>query len=1130
MKFSHFFIERPIFASVISILIVLVGTLAYYQLPVGQYPDVALPTVVVRASYPGATPDIISETVATPLEQEINGVEGMLYMESQATSDGALQITITFALGTDVDQAQVLVQNRVSIAEPRLPAEVRQIGVTTRKASPDLLLVVHLYSPDDTRDQLYIGNYAYLQMRDVLSRIDGVGEVRLFGASEYSMRIWLDVERLAALELTPGEVVESLREQNVQVASGVIGQPPLLNGVQAFQVNVSTQGRMKEASEFGDIIIKSGELGRLVRLSDVARIELGATDYSVRSYMGKKKAVAMVISQRPGSNAIETTRSVLDTVDRLSERFPPGLDYEAIYNPTAFVEESIEEVFTTLWQAGLLVILTVFLFLQNWRSTIVPVIAIPISLVGTFAAMQAIGFSLNSLSLFGLVLAIGIVVDDAIVVVENVERLIAEGRSPKEATRKAMDEVGGALIATTLVLIAVFVPTAFIAGISGQFYRQFAITIAVSTAFSTLVSLTLSPALCAMLLKPEGADQGWIGKVIQGVFGWFFQIFNRVFDVTSGWYSGVVARVLRVSFLVLLVYGGLLGLTYWGFTQVPTGFIPQQDQGYVIIAIELPDGASLDRTDQVTQEVVATALDTPGIANAVSFAGFSGATRTNSSNSAAVFPVLSDAKLRAEQGLNLDVVLANLRQRMSEIKDAMIFVIPPPPVSGIGTGGGFKMQIQDRSGAGWLALQDATNQVLGKANSEPGLVQVFSNFKTSTPQIYADIDRAKVRMLDVPVNRVFEALQIYLGSSYVNDFNILGRTYRVTAQAESRFRDEQADIARLRTRSSNGAVVPLGSLLQVRKTTAPGRVVRYNLYPAADVTGSVLPGFSSGQSIAAMERIVEETLPAGFGYEWTDLSFQQKAAGNTAIYIFPLCVLFVFLALSAQYESWLLPLAVILIVPMCLLFAIVGIWFRGLENNILTQIGFVVLVGLACKNAILIVEFAKAEEDAGKNRFDAAVEACRLRLRPILMTAFSFILGVIPLLIATGAGAEMRQALGTAVFSGMLGVTVFGLFLTPVFYVVLRGLYRNPPALAQGQIAVASETASTSELPPSRSDPPAEISTEQTSEASESIASEEGEEPAEDDTEGGSLKSDSDQDAEPDQDAATPPPDEDAKP
>ncbi|HBE67064.1 MAG TPA: hydrophobe/amphiphile efflux-1 family RND transporter [Planctomycetaceae bacterium] len=1080
MKFAHFFINRPIFASVLSILIVLVGSLAYFQLPVGQYPEVALPTVVVRASYPGATPDIISKTVATPLEQEINGVEGMLYMESQATSDGALQVTITFGLGTDIDQAQVLVQNRVAIAEPRLPAEVRQIGVTTRKSSPDLLLVVHLYSPDDSKDQLYIGNYAYLQLRDTLSRIEGVGDIQMFGASEYSMRVWLDIERLAALELTPGEVVQSLREQNVQVAAGVIGQQPLEDSKGAFQVNVNTQGRLRAPAEFGEIIIKSGDDGRLVRLSDVSRIELGATDYSVRSYMGEKKAVAMVVFQRPGSNAIETTRNVLEKVEELAVRFPPGLAYEAVYNPTSFVEESIAEVFTTLWQAGLLVILTVFIFLQNWRSTVVPVIAIPISLVGTFAAMQAIGFSLNSLSLFGLVLAIGVVVDDAIVVVENVERLIAEGLSPKEATKRAMDEVGGALVATTLVLIAVFVPTAFISGISGQFYRQFAITIAVSTAFSTLVSLTLSPALCALVLRPKDAKENWLGRVLDAALGWFFVVFNRIFDVTSDWYSVLVKRVLRVSALVLLVYGCLLGMTYFGFRQVPTGFIPQQDQGYVIVAIELPDGASLERTDEVTRQVVKAALETPGITNAVSFAGFSGATRTNASNASAVFPVLMDAKERAKEGLDLDVLLADLRGRMAAIPEAQIFVIPPPPVRGIGTGGGFKMQIQDRSGAGLQALQDVANEIAAKANQEPGLVQVFSTYRTSTPQVYVDVDRTKVRMLDVPINNVFEALQIYLGSSYVNDFNYLGRTYRVTAQAESRFRDETADIARLRTRSNNGAVVPLGSLVKMKETTAPTRVVRYNLYPSADINGATMPGFSSGQAIAAMERIADETLPPGFSYEWTDLSYQQKAAGDTALYIFPLCVLFVFLALSAQYESWLLPLAVILIVPMCLLFAIFGVWLRGMDNNILTQIGFVVLVGLACKNAILIVEFAKAEEDKGKDRFDAAIEACRLRLRPILMTAFSFILGVVPLLLATGAGSEMRQALGTAVFSGMLGVTVFGLVLTPVIYVVLRGFGSQEYATPDGSVSEVPDLVADA-ASASNAEPPSESETDDTS-------------------------------------------------
>jgi hydrophobe/amphiphile efflux-1 (HAE1) family protein len=1038
VKFPHFFIDRPIFAGVLSIVIVLIGGLAYFQLPIAQYPEVALPTVVVSASYPGATPETISKTVATPLEQEINGVDNMVYMESQATTDGAMTLTVTFALGTDIDQAQVLVQNRVSVAEPKLPPEVRQIGVTTRKSSPDLMMVIHLFSPDDSRDQLYISNYAYLQIRDVLARLDGVGDIQVFGGTEYSMRVWLDVDRLAALDLTPGDAVEAMRGQNVQVAAGTIGQPPLPDINPGFQINVNTLGRLQTVDEFGRIILKAGDDGRLVRLSDVARIELGATNYSVRSYLGEKNAVALAMFQRPGSNAIAAAERIIATMDELSAQFPPGLKHEVIYNPTAFVEESISEVFTTLWQAGLLVVLTVFVFLQNWRSTIVPVIAIPISLIGTFAVMQAIGFSLNNLSLFGLVLAIGIVVDDAIVVVETVERLISEGMSPRDATRKAMDEVGSALIATTLVLIAVFVPTAFIAGISGQFYRQFALTIAASTAISTFVSLTLTPALSAMLLRPAKQASSRVGKMAAKIFGWPFRAFNAAFDRASSWYAATVARVLRLSAIMLIVYAGLLVATYYAFTIVPTGFIPAQDQGYLIIAIQLPPGASLDRTDDVTRRVNALALEVPGIANAVSFVGFSGATRANSSNAAAIFPVLEDAKVRAENGLGLQTVLADLRVRVSQIEDAIVFVIPPPPVRGIGTGGGFKMQIQDKSGAGLMELKRVTDDIVAEANKQPGLVQVFSNYTVGTPQFYADIDRTKVRMLNVPIDNVFSALQVYLGSTYVNDFNFLGRTYRVTAQAENRFRDEREDIARLRTRSSTGAIVPLGSVVTLRETTAPDRIVRYNLYPAADINGDTLPGFSSGQAIAVMERIAAERLPPGFGYEWTDLAYQQKAAGNTAIYIFPLCVLFAFLTLSAQYESWLLPLAVILIVPLCLLCAIIGVALRGLDNNILVQIGFIVLVGLACKNAILIVEFAKAEEDAGRNRFDAAVEACRLRLRPILMTAFSFILGVIPLLVATGAGSEMRRALGTAVFSGMLGVTLFGLFLTPVFYVVLR--------------------------------------------------------------------------------------------
>lgn len=1058
MKFSHFFIDRPIFAAVLSFFIVLFGGIAYFILPVAQYPEIALPTVVVRASYPGATASTIAETVATPIEQEINGVEGMLYMESQSTADGSMQLTVTFELGTNLDDAQVLVQNRVAIAEPRLPEEVRRIGVTTRKSSPDLLLVIHLYSPDNSRSGLYVSNYANLRIRDALARLDGVGDVTVFGAREYAMRVWLDIEKMATLDLTAGDVVRALREQNIQVAAGAIGQPPAPQQ-DAFQLNISTLGRLKDTEQFHEIIVKSGEDGRLVRLDDIARIELGARDYSVNSYLDGQEAVGLGIFQRPGSNAVGTAKLILDEMEKLSKDFPPGMTWDCIYNPTRFVEESIKEVFDTLYIAGVLVALTVFVFLQGWRATAVPLIAIPISLIGTFAAMLGLGFSLNNLSLFGLVLAIGIVVDDAIVVVENVERLIDDGMEPRAATRKAMEEVGSALIATTLVLVAVFVPTSFLPGISGQFYRQFALTITFSTCISTFVSLTLSPAMCALLLKPRGEAKGIIDRTGDFLFGWFFKGFNRVFDVSSSIYARIVRRVLRASVLALIVYAGLLGLTWFSFGVVPTGFIPPQDQGYLIVSLELPPGSSLERTDEVARQVKDIGLETPGVAHAVQVVGFSGATRTNNSNAGAVFLTLEDARERAAKGQSIDSLLGALRQKMAVVKDAQIFVIAPPPVPGIGTGGGFKMQIQDQAGLGIQTLNQVAQSVAAQGNEQPGLVQVYSTFRPDTPQLYADIDRTKVRMLDVPLSNVFEALQVYLGSIYVNDFNWLGRTFQVTAQADFNFRRDTSDVLRLRTRSNNGAIIPLGSLLEIRQIGAPDRVVRYNLFPAADVNGETLPGTSTGQAIAAMEAIAEKTLPNGISYEWTNLSYQEKAAGNTAVLIFPLCVLFVFLALSAQYESWLLPLAVILIVPLSLLFAVSGLWLRGMDNNILAQIGFVVLIGLACKNAILIVEFAKLEEDAGRNRFEAAVEACRLRLRPILMTAFSFILGVIPLLFATGAGSEMRRSLGTAVFSGMLGVTIFGLFLTPVFYVVLRRFARDKaPVREEKQEAAVATT------------------------------------------------------------------------
>lgn len=1037
MRFPHFFIERPIFAAVLSFLIVLVGGITYFTLPVSQYPSVAPPTVLVRASYPGATPQVIADTVATPIEQEMNGVDDMLYMESSSSSDGTMQLTVTFKLGTDLDDAQVLVQNRVAIAESRLPEQVRQIGVTTTKQIPDMLMVVHLNSPDNSRDQLYISNFAYLRVRDALMRLSGVGEIRIAGGNEYAMRVWLDIEKMTHVDLTAGEVVQAIRSQNVQVAAGVIGQPPI-DDAGDFQLNVTTQGRLIEEREFGDIIVKRGVDGRLTRLRDVARIELGAQDYSRLSYLDGKSAIAVLVYQRPGTNAVDTAAEVKHAMAQMSQDFPQGIGYEIAYNPTDYVEESIAEVINTLFLTTSFVVLTVFLFLHGWRPTIIPVIAIPISLIGTFAVMQFLGVTLNTLSLFGLVLAIGIVVDDAIVVVENVERLIAEGLSARDATHKAMDEVGSALIATTLVLIAVFVPTVFVPGISGQFYQQFALTISISTAISTFVSLTLSPALCAILLKPKDVAKNRLGRWIDFAFGWFFRTFNRTFDFTGNLYAGIVGRLVKKSGIAMLVYVALLVCTGLSFGLVPTGFIPDQDQGYVIVSINLPDGASLARTDAITRRVAEAGKKIDGVAHAVGIAGLSGATFTISPNAAVTFLPLDDAKERAARGRGVQEIVADLRREVASINEAQILIIPPPPIRGIGRGGGFKMYVQDRSGAGIAPLAQVTQNMLAQANSQPGIAQVFTNLHMNVPQVYADVDRTRAQMLDIPVNNVFEALQIYLGSMYVNDFNFLGRTYRVTAQAEPEFRDEPSDIVKIRTRSAAGASVSLGSVVDVKRTAGPDRLVRFNLYPAADLNGTTMPGYSTGQSLTTMESLAEQNLPPGFGYEWTEIAYQEKQAGNTIIFLFPLAVLFVFLALAAQYESWLLPLAIILIVPLCLLFALVGIWFRAMDNNVLTQIGFIVLIGLACKNAILIVEFAKAEEDAGKNRFEAAITACRLRLRPILMTAFSFILGVVPLLVATGAGFEMRRVLGTAVFSGMLGVTLFGLFLTPIFYVLLR--------------------------------------------------------------------------------------------
>ncbi|HEY0791785.1 MAG TPA: multidrug efflux RND transporter permease subunit [Chthoniobacterales bacterium] len=1049
MKFPHFFIDRPIFAMVLSIVVVIAGALAYLSLPTAQYPDIVPPTVQVTASYPGADPKVIADTVATPIEQEVNGVENMLYMSSQSTSDGSMTLTVTFKLGTNLDIAQVLVQNRVAIAQPRLPEEVRSLGITTKKQSPNLMMVVHLLSPDNSLNQGYISNYAYLQVRDVLSRLEGVGDVNIFGAREYSMRVWLDPNRMWSRQLTTQDVVDAIQAQNVQVAAGRLGAEPASAGTD-LQLSVNTEGRLATPDQFGQIIVKRGDNGEIVYLTDVARLELGARDYSLSSYLDGKPAQAIVIFQQPGSNAVATSHRVLDAMKDLSKNFPKGLEYSVVYNPTTFVEQSVEAVLHTLLEAIVLVLLVVLVFLQTWRATIIPLIAVPVSLIGTFAVMAAFGFSLNNLSLFGLVLAIGIVVDDAIVVVEAVERNIEEGMEPKEATRKAMDQVGGAVLAIAIVLSAVFIPTAFISGITGQFYRQFALTIAVSTLISAFNSLTLSPALAGLLLRPRDAKKDPLTRLIDLVLGWFFRLFNIAFDASTRGYAWVVRRLLRLAGVVLLLYVGLLVLTGFGFRAVPSGFIPNQDQGYLIGFAQLPDGSSLQRSEEVRKQMVALASKVPGVIHTVEFTGYSGIDAANRSNTVTTFLTLAPFEERIKDPkLNGFAILGEVQRRFSTIQDARALVFPPPPVQGIGNAGGYKLQVQDRRGAGVTALQAATDNLIGKAMQQPGTAAAFTSFRSQVPQIYLDIDRRKVETLNVPINAVFNTLQAYLGSTYVNDFNFLTRIYQVNVQGETAFRNNPDSIRNLYTRNLQNQMVPLGTVLNVRETSGPDKVMHYNLYPSADINGVTVPGFSSGQAIATMKQVASENLPAQFGYEWTELTLQQILAGNSALYIFPLCVLFVFLVLSAQYESWVLPAAIILIVPLCLFAAISGVWLRHMDNNIFTQIGFVVLVGLACKNAILIVEYAKQQTDAGVERRDAAVNAAQLRLRPILMTSFAFTLGVWPLVNALGAGSEMRQALGTAVFSGMIGVTLFGIFLTPVFFSVVMkyfGPRTQPPA------------------------------------------------------------------------------------
>jgi hydrophobe/amphiphile efflux-1 (HAE1) family protein len=1037
MRLSRFFIDRPIFAAVLAIIITIVGAVAYIGLPVSQYPDIVPPTVTVTATYPGASAETVADTVAAPIEQEINGVDNMLYMSSQSTGDGVVTITVTFKIGTDLDAAQVLVQNRVAIATPRLPETVQRLGVVTRKTSPDFLMVVNLVSPDKSLDRAYISNYALTQLRDRLSRIDGVGDVRLFGSRDYAMRVWIDPGRAAALDLTAGEIVAALRRENVQVAAGTLGQPPYANGSD-FQLNVETQGRLSDPKDFANIVIRSDADGRQVRVSDVARVELGASDYNSNTYLSGDPTVIMAVFQRPGSNALAAAEAVEAEMAASAKNFPKGLEYRVIYNPTEFIAQSIDAVMDTLLEAVVLVVIVILVFLQKWRAAIIPVLAIPVSLIGTFAVLAAVGYSLNNLSLFGLVLAIGIVVDDAIVVVENVERNLEKGMSALEAARTSMDEVSAALVAIVLVLCAVFVPTLFLTGLSGAFYQQFAVTISTATIISLILSLTLSPALAAILLRGHSAPANEGRGMMLRRAG---DAFNRGFERMSEGYARLTGRLVRAPKKMMVTYAGLIAATAGLFWATPTGFIPAQDQGYFLVVAKLPSGASVERTDEVLQKVARRVLPVDGVLGSVMLAGFDGPSQTLAPNSAAAYFPLKSFEERKKLGVKFDDIINEARKRTADITEAQIVIIPPPLIQGIGSAGGYRMVVQDRGGHGYAALANEVNNLIGKANQTPGLANVFTFFDPTNPRVFADIDRAKANALGVPPERVFEALQVYLGSAFVNDFNLLGRTYRVTAQADAPYRQTVSDIANLQTRSDSGAMVPIGSVANFEDRTGPYRVTRYNLFPAVEIDGDTAPGSSSGASLTTMEKLASESLPAGYGTEWTGIAFQQKAAANTAGIVFALAVLFVFLVLAAQYESLVLPLAIILIVPMCLLAAMIGVNLRGMDNNVLTQIGLVVLIALAAKNAILIVEFAKqAEEQDGLSPIDAAVRAARDRLRPILMTSFAFILGAVPLLIASGAGAELRQALGTAVFFGMLGVTAFGLIFTPTFYVVCRAL------------------------------------------------------------------------------------------
>jgi hydrophobe/amphiphile efflux-1 (HAE1) family protein len=1046
--FSKVFIDRPILASVLSIVLIVAGLVSVFTLPVAQYPEITPPSVSVTATYPGADANVVAQTVAAPIEQQVNGVEKMLYMSSQSNADGSYTLTVTFELGTNVDIAQVLVQNRVNAATPQLPDAVKQIGVTVKKKSPSILLMVNIYSPDQRYDALYLSNYSMIQVRDELSRVQGVGDVSVLGQRDYSMRIWLDPQKLAIRNLTANDINNALKEQNIQVAAGKLGQPPT-TGEQAFQYTLTTMGRLLEPDQFENIVVQTGSKGQVTRIKDIGRVELGAKNLDQAATLDSQPSTALAIFQLPGSNAVATADLIRAKMEELKARFPAGLDYKIVYDTTPFISESIHEVFKALRDAIILVAIVVIIFLQNWRASLIPLLAVPVSVVGTFAAMAMFGFSLNNLTLFGLVLAIGIVVDDAIVVVEAVELNLAAGLSAREASIKAMEQVGGAVIAIGFVLAAVFIPCVFITGITGQFFRQFALTIAVSALISAFNSLTLSPALSALLLKSHHDKPDPFQRLMNGSLGWFFRIFNKTFDVAGGAYAWSVGRLVRLAVIVLVVYAGLLFLTYKGFTSTPVGFVPNQDKGYLLCNIQLPDASSLDRSAAVLAKAEALIRKTPGVGHTVGVSGQSFLLGIMGSNYASVFVILEEFEHRkGDHERSADVVAQKLQRALyAQIPEAQIAVFGAPPVDGIGTGGGFKLMVEDRGGNTYRMLAEQSQGFARSLMEQPQIGGAFSGFAANTPQYYVDIDRTKVKSLGIPLSDVFSTLSTFLGGNYVNDFNQFGRTWQVNVQAEAAYRMTPEDLQRLNVRSPSGSMVPLGTLLSIRESSGPVSITRYNTYPSSPINGVPKPGISSGDVITTAAAVAKKDLPSNMSFEWTEITYMQILAGNTAIIVFAFSVVFVFLVLAAQYESWSLPLAVILVVPMCLLFSVGGVMMAKMDINIFVQIGFIVLVGLACKNAILIIEYARdLQEKEGKNAFDAVVDACRLRLRPILMTSFAFILGVVPLMLAKGAGAEMRKTLGIAVFAGMLGVTIFGIFLTPVFFYVVRWITGNSGA------------------------------------------------------------------------------------